>query len=161
MDPITEGLVKIIAMGALAGLKDSAQQSVRDAYSSVKSYIRRRYGDSGVDLVQVERKPQSLAKQKSLQEDLDEVSAAQDDTLRSLVNELAEVVRNEDPETFRAFHGTRAVSLINFEVHGDATFSEISAEGADTHAVSAENVRVGGNVTFNDIHARSDNDDPN
>jgi hypothetical protein len=72
MDPISL-VVSTLAAGALAALKPTAEQAVKDAYGGLKSLIQRRYGS--VDLSQIEKKPKSSSKQESVAEDLREAGA--------------------------------------------------------------------------------------
>jgi hypothetical protein len=67
VDPVSV-IVSAVALGAVAGLRDSASTAVKDAYAALKRLISDRYGD--VDVMPVERRPESLAKRQSLEEDL-------------------------------------------------------------------------------------------
>jgi hypothetical protein len=61
MDPVTV-IVSALALGAAAGLKDTASAVVQDAYGAVKALLVRHYAD--VDVGPVERRPDSVAQRR-------------------------------------------------------------------------------------------------
>ncbi|MGW4717847.1 hypothetical protein [Nocardia sp. NPDC004260] len=63
MDPATL-VATAVAVGAAAGLTDTAKQSVTDAYAALKGLLTRRYRD--VDLAQVEADPDAAAEREAL-----------------------------------------------------------------------------------------------
>jgi|1186.fasta_scaffold354253_1 hypothetical protein len=63
MDPVTV-IVSALAVGAAAGVKETAAAGVKDAYAALKRLLGERYG--GVDVAAVERRPESEAKRRSL-----------------------------------------------------------------------------------------------
>ena len=65
MDPITL-VVTAVALGAAAGLTDTATQAVKDAYAGLKASLTRRR----VDVSGVERKPDSDTQRAALAETL-------------------------------------------------------------------------------------------
>ena len=67
MDPINL-VVTAVALGASAGLKDTAAAAVKDAYAGLKAPLSGR----AVDMSGVERKPDSAAQQGALRETLTE-----------------------------------------------------------------------------------------
>lgn len=94
VDPVTV-VVSALALGAAAGLKDTASAAVREAYTAVKALLLRRYKD--VDVEPVERRPDSVAKRESLAEDLVAAGADTDPELLAAVRHLVERVNAEDP----------------------------------------------------------------
>jgi hypothetical protein len=117
MDPISLIVAAVVA-GAATGLKDQAAEAVKDAYGALKRLLTNRHK---VDVEALERKPESEAKQASLEEDLGDTGAAADPEVVAAAAALVEAVRTHDPG------GARAV-------------------GVDIDDVSAEFVRVS-NVT--------------
>ncbi|MFI1920291.1 hypothetical protein [Nocardia sp. NPDC020380] len=121
MDPVTI-IATAVAVGAAAGLTDSAKQSVVDAYTGLKSLIARRYHD--VDIKQVEGKPESLAKRESLAEDLADQGAGDDSELLEAAVEVIRVVRGA--------------------TLGEAGVVGIDLESVEAAALRIKNVRSGG-----------------
>lgn len=87
-------VVSAIAVGALAGLTDSASAIVKDAYASLRTLITSRYPQ--VDVSPVEEKPASSAKRASLAEDLTEVGAAEDSDLLDAALEVVAAIKASD-----------------------------------------------------------------
>jgi hypothetical protein len=78
MDPVSI-VVTALAAGAVAGLKPTAEQAVKDAYHGLKAVIQNKYKKANVQ--QLEEKPESKAKQESLAEDLRDAGAETDEEL--------------------------------------------------------------------------------
>jgi len=97
MDPVSLTVITTaIATGAAAAMKDTAAAAVKDAYAAVKGFIQRRYAK--VDVTAVENKPESEAKRKSLEEDLEDAGAAGDEELSRLAQALVEAIERNAPE---------------------------------------------------------------
>ena len=90
-------IVTAVAMGAAAGLKDTASNAIRDTYDGLKTFIRRNY--STIDLAPVEAKPESTAKRDSLAEDLTSAGAGNDSELLEHASVLVDAVTANDPES--------------------------------------------------------------
>jgi hypothetical protein len=99
MDPITM-IVLALAAGAAAGLKPTAEQAIKDAYTGVKTLIQRKYAK--VDLAPLERKPESEAKRESVREDLADATAGKDQELLDKVDALLEALDKQAPESVAA-----------------------------------------------------------
>jgi hypothetical protein len=95
MDPVTL-IVAALATGAAAGLKDTAASAIKDAYGALKGWLSRHYG--GVNVDDLERKPESNAKRASLAEDLADAGAGEDEALLDLARHLVAAVRENDPQ---------------------------------------------------------------
>ncbi|HET6355446.1 hypothetical protein [Streptomyces sp.] len=84
-----------IALGAAAGVQESAATAVKDAYQALKRFISERY--QSVDVSPVERRPESEAKRDSLAEDLDAAGAGADAELLDMARQLIDQVKNHRP----------------------------------------------------------------
>ena len=84
-------VVSAIALGAEAGVKETAALAVKDAYSSLRQVLRRKR----IDVPAVEDPPQSSGKRESLQESLARV-VDDNDELLSAAQDLVEQVRLHD-----------------------------------------------------------------
>lgn len=90
MDPVTL-IVTAVAVGAAAGVTDTAKQSVTDAYIALRGLLTRRYRE--VDLAPLESAPESDAERQSLTGTLRAQGAGADAELVALATELISVVR--------------------------------------------------------------------
>lgn len=92
VDPISLIVAAVVA-GASAGLKEHAQEAVKDAYFAFRRLLSDRHG---VDVGPIERKPSSEAKQGSLKEDLGDAGAGDDTELIEAARRVVEEVRRHD-----------------------------------------------------------------
>jgi hypothetical protein len=95
MDPVSL-IVSALALGAGAGLRESASVAVKDAYAGLKRLLTSRYHD--LDLTSLERRPDSVAKRESLREDLAQAGAAEDGELLEVAQRVIVVVKEQAPE---------------------------------------------------------------
>lgn len=144
MDPITI-IVASLAMGAAAGLKDTAADAVKDAYGALKGFLARKY--SKVNVESIEEKPESEARRSVVAEDLAAAGAEADEELRALAEKLVETLRTHAPEV-------GAVVGVDLE-HVSADFlrlRDIASTGTGVHVkegefrggIDIEGVRAGG-----------------
>jgi hypothetical protein len=143
VDPISL-IVAAVAAGAAAGLKDSAADAVKQAYAGLKRLLSERHG---VDVVAVERKPDSEAKQASLKEDLSDAGAADDVELRDAARRLIEAVAEHDPAAARAV----GVDLEDVSA-AFIRIGDVDVQGAAT-GLRGRRVNVAGGIQVGDIRA--------
>jgi hypothetical protein len=93
-------ITSAIAAGAAASMKDTVAAVVKDAYTGLRTLIRRKY--ASVELAAVEKKPDSKAKRDSLEEDLAGAGAAGDEELTRLAQVLVHAVEANAPEAAAA-----------------------------------------------------------
>jgi hypothetical protein len=94
MDPISL-IIAALAAGAIAGVKDTAGQAVKDAYAGLKALIRRRFSgnpEAEAALGQAERQPES--DQAPLAQHLQAAGAADDE---ELIRAAQAVLKQADP----------------------------------------------------------------
>ena len=99
MEPISL-IIAALAAGAIAGVKDTAGQAIKDAYAGLKALIRRRFAgnqEAEAALDQSERQPNS--DQPQLAEHLRTAGAAHDEELIRVAQAL---LRQADPAGARA-----------------------------------------------------------
>lgn len=144
MDPITV-IVAAVAAGASAGLKDAAAAAVKDAYSALKRLIAEHYGH--VDVEGIERRPDSDAKRRSLEEDLRGSGVDPNQAVLDAATRVLEEVKKHSPGTGAAigidldhFH---AASLRIRDVQASGTGVRVH-EGTFTGDVDIQGVRAGG-----------------
>ncbi|MGY1900582.1 hypothetical protein [Nocardia gipuzkoensis] len=139
MDPVTI-VATAVAIGAAAGLTDTAKQSVTDAYGALKGLLTRRYRD--VDLAQVEGAPDSAAERESLAGALDAHGAAEDHELLVAARKLIEAA-------VRADVGAAGVDLAMVEAAA-LRISRVTATGT---GVRVHGGRFSGDIHIEDIDA--------
>lgn len=93
-------IVAALAVGAAAGLKDTAASAVKDAYSALKGLVSSKY--SKVSVAGLEGMPESEAQRTALKESLTAAGAGNDEELTGLAKRLLAVVEEKDPEVFPA-----------------------------------------------------------
>lgn len=92
MDPITL-VVTAVALGASAGLKDTATLAVKDAYAALKKLLVGRE----VDVSGVERKPSSDAQRAALAELLADSKDVIDNAVLEAARLVTEAIAAEEP----------------------------------------------------------------
>ncbi len=156
MDPITI-IVTALALGAGAGLKPTAEQAIKDAYTGFKTLVLRKYGDIGLDAL--EKKPGSQAKKDSIAEDLADANADQDTELVQQAQAVIRVVEEHAPET----KATIKLKVEDVEAAANFKISDLAARGEQADIdVSVSEARAGGNFEISNLTADAGQDtDPN
>lgn len=95
MDPITI-IVTILALGAAAGSRPTAEQAIKDGYAGLKTLIQRKYN---VSLATLEEAPESKARRAVVEEGLEKTEAKQDKELLLKAKELLDAIQTYAPET--------------------------------------------------------------
>lgn len=149
MDPLT-AIVAAISAGALAALKDGANDAVTRAYQSVRDFFTGHSTEG--DLEDLEKKPQSEARRAVFAEELGAAGLGEDEELLARALALAEVLRQHDPESIRAV----GVDLTDVQVD-NIRIGRIVSEGT---GFKAERVAASGDITIDDVQAGKP-DDPN
>jgi hypothetical protein len=144
MEPLTM-IVSALAAGAAAALKPTAEQVIKDVYAGVKALIQRKYAK--VDLTPIERRPESEAKRKSVQEDLTEVGADKDPELLKQVTMLIEVLEKNPPAATAA----AAIGIDLKEVK--AASLRIKKVISDGTAIRVEKSEFGGDIDIGEVLA--------
>ncbi|MEU6187757.1 hypothetical protein [Nocardia sp. NPDC047038] len=139
MDPATI-VATAVAVGAAAGLTDTAKQSVTDAYAALKGLLTRRYRD--VDLAQVEADPDAAAEREALAGALEAYGAADDHELLTTATELISAAARADV-------GAAGVDLEMVEAAA-LRISRVTATGT---GVRVHGGRFSGDIHIEDIDA--------
>jgi len=143
MDPTLIAIASAIATGAAASLKDTASAAVKDAYAAIKELIKNKY--KSVDVTPVEKKPDSIAKRESLQEDLSDAGAVGDAELRELAQVLTEALKQHAPEVGPAV----GVDLEDVE----AEFLRVSSVDAEGTGVKVRKGKFSGGIDIGSVRA--------
>jgi hypothetical protein len=141
VDPISLIVAAVVA-GAAAGLKESAADAVKDAFTGLKRLIFERHG---VDVTPVERKPESESKRDSLKEDLADTGAADDPELRAAAQRLIAAVAEHDASAAQAV----GVDLEDVRA-GFIQIGDVDVRGPGT-GVRGERVDVAGGIVIGNV----------
>src|SRR5512136_480243 len=108
MDPISIIALALVA-GAAASAKDVAAKAVKDGYAGLKALIVRKFGGKGDvqnAVEQMEKKPDSEARQGMVKEELQTVGADKDEEVLKLAQALVELLKQYDAQTVAAYRAT-------------------------------------------------------
>jgi hypothetical protein len=149
MDPVTL-IVAALAAGAAAGLKPTAEQAVKDAYTGVKAFILNKYPT--LSLESLEQKPESEAKQASTVEDLAEAGAGNDDELLERVKALLDTLKQHDRQAAQSI----GVDLEEIE----AEFLKIQKVRASGTGVKVRKGKFTGGIDIGEVEAGIEDEPP-
>jgi hypothetical protein len=140
VDPVTL-IVTAVALGASAGLTDTATSAVKDAYAALKGLLARR----SVDVSGVERRPGSTAQQTALHEDLADAGEPVDDELLAAARAVTDAV---------AEHDTAAATAIGVDINDvRAAFIKIGTVTSTGDGVRIRGAHVSGGISVDDVRA--------
>jgi hypothetical protein len=139
VDPITL-VVTAVALGASAGLKDTAAAAVKDAYAGLKRLLARRE----VDVSGVERKPESPTQQAALQETLTDIGGVDNETVLA-AQAVTDAVADHDPQAARVV----GVNLRDVQ----AEFVRIGSVTSSRDGVRVEGARLSAGLTVDEVRA--------
>lgn len=142
VDPVTV-IVSAVALGAAAGLKETATRAVKDAYAVLRKLISDRYQD--VDVAPVEKRPDSAAKRESLEEDLAAAGAGRDGALLDAAQALITQVKAQDAAAAAAV----GIDLARVE----AAALRIRGVAAEGTGVQVRDGRFTGDIEISDVRS--------
>jgi hypothetical protein len=98
MDPITASIVAALATGITTSAGKIGQQAVLDAYTALKSLLKKKFGDQS-DVVKsvegLEAKPESSARQAMLKEEVVTAKVDQDPEICKAAQALLDQIRQQ------------------------------------------------------------------
>jgi hypothetical protein len=148
MEPFIVSLGGALAAGAVAAAKDTATQTIKDAYDGVRQYIKDRYAKIRLD--DLEEEPQSKGQQLVIQEKLEKAGAENDSTLPTLVADLVEALKSQAPDAAK----TVGVDLEGIRAAIDVQIRRVG----DGASVKIKNIEAGkGSIIIEDLGSRSKN----
>jgi hypothetical protein len=142
MDPVT-AIVTALALGAGAGLKETAETAVKDAYAGLKGLIHSKH--EKVDLRPLEEAPGSKARQAVVAEDLNTSHAGEDADVLRQAKVLLDVIRERDPRAGESI----GVDLSDIE-GASLRIADVVASGA---GVRARGARISGDIEITGVRA--------
>lgn len=142
MDPLSLTLSALVA-GAAAVLKPTAQQAVKDAYRSLKHYIKNRWAD--IDLDALEREPARKSRQDLVREDLERIQASFDRELLAQARALLVMVRQRDPQAAAA----AGITIEDLDAVANVNIEDLAAQGS----VHVRGVKAGQDLNIRGVQA--------
>lgn len=145
MDPLSL-IITALALGAAAGLKPTAENAVKDAYSGLKALIQRKYAE--VDLSILEKDPASKTRQEVLAEDLTKTNVVEDTEVLARAIEMIESVRIHDP------NAARSVGVNLKDIQGEALkIKGVTVTGDSATGVKIESADIKGAIEISNVRA--------
>jgi hypothetical protein len=98
MEPVITTIATAIALGAAAGLKDTAAQAVKDSWAGLKKLIQDRYQrneDVTAAIDHVSRKPEATARRQMLEQALQNAGADKDAEVIKAAEALLAAVKKQ------------------------------------------------------------------
>ncbi|MCI5223306.1 MAG: hypothetical protein D3924_11680 [Candidatus Electrothrix sp. AR4] len=151
MEPVITTIAAAVALGAAAGLKDTASKAVTDTYAGLKKLIQDRYkkNEDVTDAVDyLVKKPEAEGRQQELAKALEGAGAEADQDLARSAEQVLVAVEEHSPEAvsgigmdigklkaarldvnnvLAAAGGGTGVKIGEAEIEGTASFSNIGA----------------------------------
>lgn len=98
MDPITTAIIAAITLGVTSGATKIGQQAVVEAYTVLKSLLKKKFGDQSEIIKSVEgleTKPESSGRKEILKEEIASVKADQDPDIRKAAQALLDQISTQ------------------------------------------------------------------
>jgi hypothetical protein len=98
MDPITTAIVAALTAGVSSGISDTAKTMITDAYHSLKNLLRKKFGEKSPLITSVEileAKPDSVGRQKTLEEEIIDMHVSQDQEVLLAAQHLLQLMRTQ------------------------------------------------------------------
>lgn len=87
-------IVTALVLGAAAGVKSVAEQSIKDCYEGLKSLLKARYPSVSVDIELLEQKPSSPGRRRVVEEILVDIGADKDEEVLLRTRDLLDAINN-------------------------------------------------------------------
>jgi len=153
MEPVSVSIiVTALVLGAANGLKDVAEESIKDIYTGLKQLVISRYSAVAAALNLVESDPQSQLKQGVLEEDLNKAGAAADAELLQTAKQLISLANSLMSDEALAKVG---VAIKNVE-GGNLEIRRIQSV---EKGVVVSDSKFTGDITISDVNAASGDED--
>jgi hypothetical protein len=144
MEPIT-AIVTALALGAAAGLKGTAEQLIKDAYTTLKTLITSKFPQARSSVDQLEHAPDSKARRAVVEEDLTKEGAGHSAELLQHAKALLDVIAQRAPHTAEVI----GVSLTDI-TSASLRIADVLSSGS---GVSVKGADIGGDITIQGVQA--------
>ncbi len=143
MEPVTTSIVTALVSGAVAGLKPTVSQAVKEGYEGLKALLKHKYSHVSID--QLEANPTSKARRAVVEEDLQKTEAEKDPEVLQQVKALLDALQSQPPEVMSA------VGVDLEDITGASlTIQDVTASGT---GVKAAQVKTSGDITIRGVRA--------
>ncbi|KAA8889001.1 hypothetical protein F3087_08380 [Nocardia colli] len=142
MDPVTI-VATAVAVGAAAGVTDTAKQSVSDAYAALKRLLGSRF--RGVDVGAVEDAPESADAREALADELAAQGAGADTELLAAAEALIGLARVQAAEVVAVV----GVDLSQFEANS-LRIADVASSGS---GVRVRDAQLAGDIDISNVRA--------
>jgi adenylosuccinate synthase len=149
MEPIT-AIITAIAAAAADALSPTAQQAVQDLYDGVKKLIQDKYHRANSSLEALEKKPESASKRESLQEDLQDLGAANDIELLRQSQALLKAIEEHAPRVAQAI----GIKLEDVKA-ANARLQEIIVSGEQAAGVHIKQGEFTGDIEISKVRVEA------
>lgn len=143
---LVSAIVSALAVGASAGLTSTGEAAVKDAYETVRGFLRDRF--SGIDVAQLEKSPDSRARQKVLSEELEVLDVLNDGEFLEKVSNLIELIEVAGPQ----LHDSIGVDLEEIKA-ANLVITRVTSTGSGVQIRKAE---IRNDITIHDVHSGPD-----
>ena len=150
MEPVTTSIVTALVAGAVAGLKPTVSQVIKDGYEGLKALIKRKYSHVSID--QLAAEPTSKARRAVVEEDLQKTEAEKDPEVLQQVKALLDAIQSQPPEVMSAV----GVDLEDIKA-ASLTIRDVIATGT---AVQAKKVEMSGDILIEGVRGGRRGDAP-
>ena len=144
MEPIT-AITTALALGAAAGLKETAETILKDAYTALKNLIKHKFPKTSPDLEHLEQAPEFQDRQAAVEKALAKEGAADDLQLLQAVKALLDLIQEHAPTTASMI----GVDLADIQA-GALRISDIVSTGS---AVKVQRADIKSDIEIRGIHA--------
>jgi hypothetical protein len=144
MDVIS-GIASALALGAAAGLKDTAEIAIKEGYNALKNLISLKLPAILPSLVQLEQVPESKARRAVVVEELERVQASDDEEILKLAEELLDRVAETAPRLAE----TVGVSLTDIK-GASLSIADIRSSGS---GVMIDRAEIEGDISISGVSA--------
>ena len=144
MDVIS-GIASALALGAAAGLKNTAEQAIKEGYTALKNLIGLKLPVIFPSLLQLEQAPESKARLAVVVEELEHVHANDDDEILKLAETLLNLVEKTAP----GLAETIGVSLTDIK-GASLSIADIRSSGSGVRINSTD---IQGDISISGVRA--------
>ncbi|MGE2728977.1 hypothetical protein ACQI4F_05850 [Mycolicibacterium vaccae] len=156
MEPVTL-IAAAIAIGASAGLRETAKSAIVDSYAALRNWLTTKYTSVTAEVTGLEQEPEEELRRALLAKKLAAAGAGDDDDddeLRALAENFLTLVEEQEPEA----PATVGVRLSRVSVGGDIEVTDVAVEGGS--GVTAEDITADGSLRISGVSARGPQEPP-
>ena len=144
MEPIT-AIVTALALGATAGLKGTAEQLIKDGYTTLKTLLTSKFPQASASVDQLEHAPNSKARRALVEEDLTKEGAGHSVEILQHAKALLDMIAQRAPKTAEVI----GVSLTDI-TGASLRIADVLSSGS---GVRVEGANIDGDINIQGVRA--------